>query len=112
MSELENRVADLLRDRGFYVLTRQNHCDVLAIKHQVPFLIECKNYDLTSKQQAKAIRQLNRNYTYALETLLQLRLPVRLPVIKILVAKSFDHWSRNISLYTYEELEDFMKGVK
>ena len=110
MSELENRVADLLRDRGFYVLTRQNHCDVLAIKHQVPFLVECKDYDLNKKQQAKAVRQLNRNYTYALETLIQLRLPVVLPVIKILVAKSFDHWSHNILQFTYEELEDFMRG--
>jgi len=108
MSELENRVADLFKECGYYVMTRRNHCDVLAVKGNLAFLLECKNYSLTGKQQASAVRQLNRNYTHALELLLKLRFTINV-VVKALVAESFHHQSRNILQFTYEELEDFVR---
>lgn len=73
---LEDAVSEAFRKKGFIVFTRQNHCDVLAVKPDMSlaYLVECKDYSLSRKQQILAIRELNRNYTHALELLIRQRL--------------------------------------
>jgi len=100
---LEDAVADAFRKRGYIVFTRRNHCDVLAVKPDMTlaYLVECKDYALSSKQQVLAVRELNRNYTHALELLIQQRLcPEK--VLKVLVAKGFSYQARGILQYTPE----------
>jgi len=100
---LEDAVADAFRKRGYIVFTRRNHCDVLAVKPDMTlaYLVECKDYALSSKQQVLAVRELNRNYTHALELLIQQRLcPEK--VLKVLVAKGFAYQARGILQYTPE----------
>jgi len=106
---LEDQVAEAFKKRGYIVFTRRNHCDVLAIKPDMAlaYLVECKDYDLSHKQQKLAVRELNRNYTHALELLLETRLhPQR--ILKVLVARSFSYQARGIFQYTPEE---FLKHV-
>jgi hypothetical protein len=100
---LEDAVADAFRKRGYIVFTRRNRCDVLAVKPDMTlaYLVECKDYALSSKQQVLAVRELNRNYTHALELLIQQRLcPEK--VLKVLVAKGFAYQARGILQYTPE----------
>jgi len=70
---LEDQVAEAFKKRGYIVFKRRNHCDVLAIKPDMAlaYLMECKDYELSQKQQKLAVRELNRNYTHALELLLE-----------------------------------------
>ena len=104
MSELEDRVADAFRRKGFIVFVRKNRCDVLAVdvKSELAYLVECKDYELSPKQQRLAVRELNRNYVRSLETLLSNRLYVN-KVLKFLVAKGFSYRSRGIFQYTPDE---------
>ena len=78
-TELEDRVAKAFQKQGYIVFKRKNHCDVLAVKPSmaVAYLVECKDYALSRKQQILAVRELNRNYTHALEILLENRLYAR-----------------------------------
>lgn len=94
-------VAEAFKKKGYIVFTRRNHCDVLAIKSDMSlaYLVECKDYALSHKQQVLAVRELNRNYTYALELLIQQRLfPEK--ILKVLVAKGFAYQARGILQYT------------
>jgi len=52
------------------------------------YLVERKDYTLLRKQQILAVRGLNRNYTHALEVLLENRLYAE-RILKILVARAF-----------------------
>jgi len=100
-SVLEDTVAEAFKKKGYIVFTRQNHCDVLAIKANMSlaYLVECKDYALSHKQQVLAVRELNRNYTHALELLIQKHLcPEK--VLKVLVAKGFAYQTRGILQYT------------
>ncbi len=100
---LEDTVTDAFRKKGYIVFTRRNHCDVLAVKPDMTlaYLVECKDYTLSSKQQVLAVRELNRNYTHALELLIQQRLcPEK--VLKVLVARGFAYQARGILQYTPE----------
>lgn len=100
---LEDKVSEAFRKRGYIVFTRKNHCDVLAVKPdmKLAYLVECKDYELSKKQQSLAVRELNRNYTHALELLIKNRLcPEK--VLKVLVARGFAYRSKNILQYTPE----------
>jgi len=100
-TELEDAVAEAFRKKGYIVFVRKNHCDVLAVKPDMTlaYLIECKDYALSRKQQFLAVRELHRNYTHALELLIKHRLfPDK--ILKVLVAKGFAYRSRGILQYT------------
>jgi hypothetical protein len=100
---LEDIVSRAFRKKGFIVFTRQNHCDVLAVKPDMSlaYLVECKDYILSRKQQILAVRELNRNYTRALELLIKQRLyPER--IVKVLIARGFAYQARGILQYTPE----------
>jgi len=100
---LEDAVSEAFKKKGFIVFTRQNHCDVLAVKPDMTlaYLVECKDYVLSRKQQVLAVRELNRNYTHALELLIKQRLcPEK--IVKVLVARGFAYQARGILQYTPE----------
>jgi len=100
---LEDAVSEAFKEKGFIVFTRQNHCDVLAVKPDMTlaYLVECKDYVLSRKQQVLAVRELNRNYTHALELLIKQRLcPEK--IVKVLVARGFAYQARGILQYTPE----------
>lgn len=100
---LEDTVSEAFRKKGFIVFTRQNRCDVLAVKPDMSlaYLVECKDYALSRKQQVLAVRELNRNYTHALELLIKQRLfPEK--IVKVLVARGFAYQARGILQYTPE----------
>ena len=92
---LEDTVAEAFRKRGYIVFIRQNHCDILAVRPDMflAYLVECKDYVLSSKQQLLAVKELNRNYTHALELLVQKCLCLE-RILKVLVAKGFAHQAR------------------
>ncbi|MEM3725264.1 MAG: hypothetical protein QXK98_00150 [Candidatus Bathyarchaeia archaeon] len=101
---LEDMIAQTFRNRGYIVFTRRNHCDVLAVKSDMSlaYLVECKDYVLSHKQQILAVRELNRNYTHALELLIQKHLcPDK--ILKVLVARGFAYQARGILQYTPEK---------
>jgi len=104
-TELEDRVAEGFEKKGYIVFRRRNHCDVLAVKPNmaVAYLVECKDYALSKKQQILAVRELNRNYTHALEVLLENRL-YAVRILKVLVAHAFSYQARGIYQYTPEEI--------
>lgn len=107
---LEDLVAEAFKKRSYIVFIRRNHCDVLAVKPDMAlaYLVECKDYELSQKQQKLAVRELNRNYTHALELLLETHLnPQR--ILKVLVARSFAYQARNVLQYTQE---DFFKHLE
>ena len=65
------------------------------------YLVECKDYSLSRKQQLLAVKELNRNYTHALELLIQKRLcPER--ILKVLVAGGFTYQTKGLLQYTAE----------
>jgi len=106
---LEDQIAEAFEKRGYIVFKRRNHCDVLAVKPNMAlaYLVECKDYQLSSKQQRLAVRELNRNYTHALELLLENRLhPQR--ILRVLVAHAFSYQAKNILQYTPT---DFLKHI-
>jgi hypothetical protein len=94
-TELEDRIAEAFEKRGYIVFKRRNHCDVLAVKPNmaVAYLVECKDYALSRKQQILAVRELNRNYTHALEVLLENRLYAE-RILRVLVAQAFSYQAR------------------
>jgi len=104
-TELEDRIAETFKKRGYIVFRRKNHCDVLAVKPNVAvaYLVECKDYALSRKQQILAVRELNRNYTHALEVLLANRLYAE-KILKVLVAQAFSYQTRGIYQYTPAEM--------
>lgn len=100
---LEDMISEAFRKQGYIVFTRKNHCDVLAVKPDMAlaYLIECKDYELSKKQQILAVRELNRNYTYALEILVKNKLfPQK--ILKVLVARGFAYKAKNIYQFTPE----------
>lgn len=100
---LEDKVADAFRESGYIVFIRSNHCDVLAVKPDMSlaYLIECKDYALSRKQQLLAVRELNRNYTHALEILIRKCLcPEK--ILKVLIAKGFAYQAKGILQYRPE----------
>jgi len=103
--ELEDMVAEALKKQGYIVFKRKNHCDILAVKPDMAlaYLIECKDYQLSRKQQSLAVRELNKNYTHALELLKDNRLHPE-KILRVLVARAFSHQSRGILQYTPKEL--------
>jgi len=106
---LEDQIAETFEKRGYIVFKRRNHCDVLAVKPNMTlaYLVECKDYQLSTKQQRLAVRELNRNYTHALELLLENRLhPQR--ILRVLVAHAFSYQAKNIFQYTPN---DFLKHI-
>jgi hypothetical protein len=106
---LEDIIGDAFERRKYIVFRRKNHCDVLAVKPDMTlaYLVECKDYSLSRKQQQLAVRELNRNYTYALELLIRQRLCPE-HILKVLVAKGFAYQARNILQYTPEA---FLKHI-
>jgi len=106
---LEDQIAEAFEKRGYIVFKRRNRCDVLAVKPDMAlaYLVECKDYRLSTKQQRLAVRELNRNYTHALELLLENRLhPQR--ILRVLVAHAFSYQAKNILQYTPT---DFLKHI-
>jgi len=106
---LEDKIAEAFEKRGYIVFKRRNYCDVVAVKPNMTlaYLMECKDYRLSAKQQRLAVRELNRNYTHALELLLEERLyPQR--ILKVLVAHAFSYQAKNILQYTPT---DFLKHI-
>jgi len=101
---LEDQVTEAFKKRGYIVFTRRNHCDVLAVKPDMAlaYLVECKDYELSQKQQRLAVRELNRNYTHALELLLETHLHPQ-KILKVLVAHSFSYQSKGIFQYIPKE---------
>jgi len=106
---LEDQIAEAFERRGYIVFKRRNHCDVLAVKPNMAlaYLVECKDYQLSSKQQRLAVRELNRNYTHALELLLENRLHSQ-RILRVLVAHGFSYQAKNILQYTPT---DFLKHI-
>lgn len=104
-AELEDRVAEAFEKQGYIVFKRKNHCDVLAVKPSmaVAYLVECKDYAFSRKQQILAVRELNRNYTHALEVLLENRLYAE-RILKVLVAHAFSYQARGVYQYTPAEM--------
>jgi len=101
---LEDQVADAFEKHGYIVFKRKNHCDILAVKPDMAlaYLVECKDYALSKKQQILAIRELNRNYTRGLELLIQNRLcPGK--ILKVLVAHGFSYQAKKVYQYTPTE---------
>jgi len=109
-AELEDRVAEAFRDQGYIVFTRRNHCDILAVKPNaaLAYLIECKDYGLSQKQQRLAVRELNRNYTHALELLIANRLYAK-TILRVLVAQDFAYKTRGILQFTPEDIINHIK---
>lgn len=106
---LEDAVAKAFKKKGYIVFVRRNHCDVLAVKPSMSlaYLVECKDYALSRKQQLLAVRELNRNYTHALELLIQKCLcPEK--ILKVLVAGGFAYQARGILQY---KPENFIKHI-
>jgi len=106
---LEDLVAEAFRKLGYIVFIRKNRVDILAVKPDMglAYLVECKDYDLSEKEQRLAVRELNRNYTRALELLLENRLhPQR--ILKVLLARSFAYQAKSVLQYTQE---DFFKHL-
>jgi len=106
---LEDQIAEAFEKQGYIVFRRKNHCDVLAVKPNMAlaYLVECKDYALSKKQQILAIRELNRNYTHGLELLIMNRLcPER--VLKVLIAHGFSYQARKVYQYTPTE---FLKHI-
>ena len=100
---LEDRVAEAFKKKGYIVFTRRNHCDVLAVKPDMSlaYLVECKDYVLSRKHQLLAVRELNRNYTHALEILIKKCLcPEK--ILKVLVARGFAYQAKGILQFTPE----------
>lgn len=100
-AELEDSIAEAFERQGYIVFKRRNHCDVLAVKPNMTlaYLVECKDYGLSGKQQRLAVRELNRNYTHALEVLIENRLcPSK--ILRVLVAHSFPYHAKGIFQYT------------
>jgi len=110
-TELEDRVAEAFEKRGYIVFRRKNHCDVLAVKPDIAvvYLVECKDYALSRKQQILAVRELNRNYVHALEILLENRLYAE-KILKVLVAQAFSYQARGIYQYTPAEIVEHMRS--
>jgi hypothetical protein len=108
VSELENKVADTFRRMGYRVFLRCNRCDVLAVRGSLAYLVECKDYELSKKGQRLAVRQLNRNYTRALEILLKERIWAN-KVVKILVAKGFAYQARGVLQFKPEEFIEHIR---
>lgn len=109
-AELEDRVAEAFRKAGYIVFVRKNHCDVLAVnlKSELAYLVECKNYELSPKQQRLAVRELNRNYVHALELLI-VRLFVK-KVLKVLVAQRFAYRARGVLQFTPTSFKEHILG--
>jgi hypothetical protein len=108
---LEDMISEVFRRKGFIVFTRQNHCDVLAVKPDMSlaYLVECKDYALSRKQQVLAVRELNRNYTHALELLIRQRLfPEK--ILRVLVARGFAYQARGILQYTPEKFVEHISS--
>jgi len=106
MSALEDTIERVLKQEGYIVYKRKNHCDILAVKPNgsLGYLVECKDFKLSKKEQKHAVRQLNRNYVYALELLIKDKMWTNTDfIIRVLVAKKFSHQSRNIRQYTPKE---------
>lgn len=98
---LEDKISEAFKRQGYIVFTRKNHCDVLAVKPDMAlaYLVECKDYKLSAKQQRLAVRELNRNYVHALELLLHSHLHPQ-KILRVLVAQGFSYQARNILQYT------------
>lgn len=106
---LEDQVAEAFGKQGYIVFKRKNHCDVLAVKPNMAlaYLVECKDYALSRKQQILAVRELNRNYTHGLELLIKNRLcPEK--ILKVLVAHGFSYQAKKVYQYTPTE---FLKHI-
>ncbi|MFQ5870675.1 MAG: nuclease-related domain-containing protein [Candidatus Geothermarchaeales archaeon] len=110
-SELEDAIADAFRRKGWITFTRTNRCDVVAVRPDgsLAFVVEAKNWSLSRKAQIHAVRQLNRNYTKALEILVERGLRAQ-RIVKVLVARAFAHNSRGILQFTTEAFLTYLKG--
>jgi len=99
-TELEDCIAQAFREKGYIIFVRKHHCDVLAVNPDMSlaYLVECKDYVLSRKQQLLAVRELNRNYTYALELLIKKRLCPR-KILKVLIAKGFAYQAKGLLQY-------------
>lgn len=112
-SVLEDKIAEAFERQGYIVFLRRNYCDVLAVmpRAALAYLVECKDYSLSPKQQKLAVRELNRNYTHALELLIEKQLYVN-KVLRVLVAQNFAYQARNVLQFTPEEFLNHIKGKK
>lgn len=110
-AELGNLVAEAFDKRGYIVFKRKNNCDVLAVEPDVAvaYRVECKDYKLSRKQQILAMRELNRNYTHALEVFLENRLHAG-KILKGLVAHAFPYQARGIYQYTPAEIVEHIQS--
>lgn len=99
---LEDKIANAFRDGGFWVFVRKNRIDVLAFTPDcsLGYVIECKNYELSRKQQQNAVQQLNREEYYARDICEYLGINVKY-LLKILCAQSFHHGSFRYGIYQY-----------
>jgi len=105
---LEDTIARHLFNNGFIVFIRRNHCDIIAWRGGLAYVVECKSYDLSKKQQTKAVKQLNNNRKRAIKILDNMRLSSDI-ILKVLIANSFHHRSHGIYQYTPEEFIDHLR---
>ena len=110
---MEDKVAGAFDEQGYIVFLRKNHCDVLAVmpRAALAYLVECKDYSPSPKQQRLAVRELNRNYTHALELLIENRLYVN-KVLRVLVAQGFAYQARGVLQFTPEDFVNHIKGKR
>jgi len=103
-AELEDRIGRAFKDANYLTFVREHHCDIVALNLSsgLCYLVECKNYTLSPKQQRRAVRQLNRNYKCALELLAKKDLSPSC-ILKVLVAPEFTYQARGVLQYTPEE---------
>lgn len=73
------------------------------------FVVEAKDWSLSRKAQIHAVRQLNRNYTKALEILVERGLRAR-RIVKVLVARAFAYHSRGILQFTTDAFLTYLEG--
>ncbi len=72
----DGQIAESFEKQGYLVFKQKNNCEVFAVKSDMAlaYIVGCKDYELTRKQQILAVRELNRNYTHGLELLIKNRL--------------------------------------
>jgi len=95
---------------GYTTFTRVNGCDIIAWMRSLTYLIECKGYSLSPKQQFFAARQLNNNYKNAKSYLEKIGLRTEM-IVKVLIAYKFSHFSKGVYQFTPEEFTNHMVRV-
>jgi|GEM_PF-528483 len=109
--ELEDRIASVARENGFIVKVRWWNVDVVLIRGDTGFVVECKNYELSKGEQRKAIRQLRKNFERMLPMLCEKFNVKQKNVVPVLVANGFSYNSKYVLQFKPEEFINFLKSL-